>query len=85
MCTGHERGRKEDSAGEGECNRVGKLEARLGAAQSGVVGKESKLDSTDFAWQEQPLDTEIPGGERIAEGMGRLVGCMELLAVSLLV
>lgn len=76
MCTGHERGRK-DSVGEGECNRAGKLEARLGAAQSGVAGKEPKPDSTGFAWQEQPLDIEIPEGERIAEGM-------RLLAVSLL-
>lgn len=47
--TGYGRGKK-GSAGEGGCNRVGKLEARLGAGQSGVADMEPNIGSTDFAW-----------------------------------
>jgi len=77
--TGHERGRR-GSAGEGECNRVGRLGERLGAGQS-VVDIEPKLDSKGCcAWQEQPLNTGIPVGERIAAKRGRLAVQRELLA-----
>jgi len=67
------------SAGEGECNRVGRLGEQLGADQS-VAGKEPILDSMGFAWEEQPLNIGNPVGERIAGEMRRLVEKMELWA-----